>query len=151
MDDLQFKIFQLASDDYCCTQMILKMALDQEDKENIDLLKAANAFCGGVAFTGGICGVITGAVSVFGLYAGKGRADEYCSDNLETMSKHFINWFEIKYGSKNCRDIINSDFLEAESCERNYPTKCGTIVEKGFIKIWDILEENGYELGVREE
>lgn len=51
MDDTAFRIFRLASQGYCCTQILIKMALDEENKENKDLLRAVNGLCGGIGFS----------------------------------------------------------------------------------------------------
>lgn len=151
MDGLALNIYQLASIGYCCTQIMLKLVLMQEAKENPDLIKAANGLCGGIGFSGKTCGVLTGGICIFGLYAGKGSDSEYSKENFDKMIKEYTEWFEEEFESTECVDIVGYKLLVDESGERSYPTKCGDVIEKGFIKAWELLEEYGYELGEREE
>ena len=73
MDNTAFEMFRLKNAGYCCTQIMVKMALDEEEKENEDLLRAINGLCMGIGRTQKICGVLTGGVAILGLYAGKGN------------------------------------------------------------------------------
>lgn len=150
MDDIAFRIFQLASQGYCCTQIMVKIILEQEEKENIDLVKAVNGLCGGVGFSQGICGVVTGGICILGLYSGKGKDDEYRKEDFSEMMNEYIEWFEEEFGSKDCIDIVGDGLKIVNQGETSYPVKCGEIIEKGFIKVWQIMDEHNYELGERE-
>ncbi|HZJ76749.1 MAG TPA: C-GCAxxG-C-C family protein [Oscillospiraceae bacterium] len=149
MDDLGFYIFQLASQGYCCTQIMIKMILEQEGIENTDLVRAANGLCGGVGFSQGICGVLTGGICILGLYAGKGEDTENRKENFVEMIDEYMMWFEEEFGSKECADIVGNELEIGESGDASYPVKCGKLIEKGIIKILQILDEHNYTLGER--
>ena len=106
MDDIAFRMFKLKNAGYCCTQVMLKMALEEEEKENEDLLRAANGLCMGVGSTQKTCGVLTGGVAIFGLYAGKGKDMEYPKMEYSEMVDEYTEWFEEEFGSTECSDII---------------------------------------------
>ena len=42
MNEDALSIYTLASAGYCCTQILLKMALEEEGKENEDLIRAVH-------------------------------------------------------------------------------------------------------------
>ena len=150
MNEIAFRIFQLASDGYCCTQIMLKLVLEQEGRENVDLIKAVNGLCGGIGFSRGTCGVLIGGICIFGLYTGKGRVDEYKKKDFDRMIQNYMEWFKEEFQSTDCADIVGDELLIEASGEQSYPVKCGAILEKGFNKVWEIMDEYGYELGERE-
>lgn len=151
MNELAFRIFQLVSNGYCCTQIMLKLVLEQEEKDNVDLMKAVNGLCGGIGFSGGTCGVLTGGICIFGLYSGKGSDDEYKKEDFDEMIKKYMEWFEEEFGITDCAEIVGNELSVNASGERSYPVKCGGILEKGFNKVWQIIDEHGYVLGEREQ
>ncbi|WP_026895666.1 DVU_1555 family C-GCAxxG-C-C protein [Clostridiisalibacter paucivorans] len=149
MDEIAFRIFQLASQGYCCTQIMVKILLEQEGKENTDLIKAINGLCGGIGFSKGVCGVLTGGVCILGLYSGKGKDDEYRREDFGEMINEYMEWFEEEFGSKDCVDIAGDELKVGKLGETSYPVKCGGIIEKGLTKVWEIMDEHNYELGER--
>ena len=150
MDDLGFQMFRLTNAGYCCAQIMLKMALDTEEKENADLLRALNGFCMGVGSAQKTCGVLNGGIAMLGLYAGKGLDTEYAKPEFSGMADDFIGWFENEFGSTQCQDIIGVCSVTDFQSSQEYRLKCGDILMKSYNKIREILQENGYEFGNRE-
>ncbi|MFA6940945.1 MAG: DVU_1555 family C-GCAxxG-C-C protein [Clostridiaceae bacterium] len=150
MDDTAFRIFKLSSQGFCCTQTLIKMVLEDEDKENIDLIKAVHGLCGGIAYTKKACGLLTGGILVLGLYAGKGKAGEPCSDDYMTMMKEYNTWFEEEFGSTDCQDLVGAQEIRDEKGNINYPVKCGETLTKCYIKVQQILMEHDYDYGDRD-
>lgn len=150
MDDLGFTMFKLTNSGYCCAQIMLKLALDAEETENPDLLRALNGFCLGVGSTQKTCGVLSGGIPILGLYAGKGTDTERPKPGFSHMVDDYTGWFEHEFGSTQCQDIIGvcsvTDFLSSQE----YRLKCGDILQKSYGKLQEILQENGYEFGERE-
>lgn len=149
MNDDAFKIYRLASQGFCCSQIIMKMALEEEHKENPDLIKALHGLCGGVGFSKRTCGVLTGGVCVLGLYAGKGEPMEYPGENFMNMIHEYMEWFEQEFESNECGDIIGAHVISDENNNVSYPVKCGDILVKSYEKIPEILFKYGYEFGER--
>lgn len=150
MDDLGFQMFKLTNAGYCCAQIMIKMALDTEEKENEDLLRAANGLCMGVGSSQKTCGVLNGGIAILGLYAGKGADTEYPKQNFSGMVDEFGEWFETEFGSTQCRDIIGVCSVTDFQTNQEYRLKCGDILVKSYQKIQEILQENDYEFGSRE-
>ncbi|NYB72698.1 C_GCAxxG_C_C family protein [Sedimentibacter hydroxybenzoicus DSM 7310] len=148
-NDLAMKIYKLSTQGYCCTQIMLKLALDEENKGNQDLIKSANGFCKGLGGRQGICGVLSGGIMILSLYAGKGSDGEYSHNNYGSMVNEFIDWFEDEFCSLECIDIIGVNSFEENN--NSYMLKCGNILVKSYEKVVDILNENDYEFGYRED
>lgn len=131
-----FRMFELAAQGFCCSQILLILGLEEQGKENPDLIKAMNGLCGGLGRAGKVCGVLTGGVCLLGLYAGKGTAGEYSKYPLNAMVNELLEWFEGKHGSTECFGIID-DTLDSET---EYPVKCGNIVLDTYEKIQAMLK-----------
>lgn len=150
MDDMAFKLFKLVNAGYCCTQLMVKMALDEEEKENEDLLRALNGFCMGVGSTQKICGVLTGGIAILGLYAGKGNDIEYPKEEYSSMVDEYTEWFESEFKSTECRDIIGVCSVTDYTTNQEYRLKCGDILVKSYEKVQEILKDHNFEFGSRE-
>lgn len=150
MDDLAFRMFKLVNAGYCCTQIIMKMALDEEEKENADLLRALNGFCMGVGSTQRTCGVLTGGIAILGLYAGKGNDAEHPKEAYSAMVDEYTEWFEAEFGSTECRDIIGVCSVTDYATNQEYRLKCGDTLMKSYAKVQEILENHEFEMGSRE-
>jgi C_GCAxxG_C_C family probable redox protein len=129
---------------------MIKMALDEEGKENEDLLRAVNGLCQGIGGSQKSCGVLTGGVAIIGLYAGKGNDTQYPAENYGLMINEYIKWFEEEFQSLECMDIIGVLCVTDEKRNENYMLKCGDILLKSYAKIQEILYKYDYEFGSRE-
>jgi len=150
MDEMAFKMFKLFNAGYCCTQIMLKMALDEEEKENEDLLRALNGFCIGVGSNPRTCGVLTAGIAVLGLYAGKGSDREYSKPGYSDMVDEYTEWFESEFGSTECVDLIGVVTIKEWQTNQEYRLKCGNLLIKSYAKIQEILADHGFEFGSRE-
>ena len=148
MDELAFKIFKLSSGGFCCSQIMAKLALDYEEKENDDLVRSLNGLCRGIGGSQKTCGVMTGGISVLGLYGGKGNPIEYCNDKFQDMIEEYMGWFEEYFGSTECSDLIG--ITEFKEGDQSYQIKCGNILEDSYKKLIEIIEDYGFEYGKRE-
>lgn len=150
MDDLAFVMFKLVNSGYCCTQIMVKLAMEYEGKDNEDLIRAVNGLCMGVGSEQKICGVLTGGIITLGLYAGKGNDMEYPKPCFSDMVDEFTEWFEAEFGSTECRDIIGVCTVTEYNTNQEYRMKCGNVLIKSIEKIQEILSKNNFEFGSRE-
>ncbi len=130
-----FRMFQLAAQGYCCSQILLILGLEEQGKENPDLVKAMHGLCGGMGRSGKTCGALTGGVCLIGLAAGKGMPNEAGHGKINLMINELLEWFEEAHGSIECVGIL--DFSLDEGSE--YPIKCGSIVSGTFDKVQEII------------
>jgi C_GCAxxG_C_C family probable redox protein len=150
MDDLAFQMFKLANSGYCCTQVMMKLALEAEGKENEDLLRAVNGLCMGVGHTQKTCGLLIGGIAILGLYAGKGNDLEYPKPEYSGMVDEYREWFESEFGSTECVDIIGVCSMTDYATNQDYRLKCGDTLKKSYEKIQEILRDHHFEFGSRE-
>lgn len=142
MDELYMEMLELSSKGYYCSQILMKIILELEGKENTDLIRAMGGLIGGLGFNQKICGALTGGVCVLGYFASKGEDDEIEDENLSIMTKELIEWFESEGSDNkgiNCSEILDGDF-------NNKSKTCPNLVLNTFEKIVEILNKYGYEL-----
>lgn len=147
MDDLSVRLFKLSNDGFCCAQIMYKFALEDEESTNDDLVRAAQGLCRGIADTQKTCGVLTGGIGVLGLYGAKGGESEVANENFAQMIKEFHAWFKAEFGTTKCVTLIGErDFA---SSDQSFKPICAEIIKKAYVKVYEILQEHGYEYGNR--
>ena len=149
-DELGFQMFRLTNAGYCCSQIMLKLALDAEGKENEDLLRAVNGLCMGAGSYQKTCGVLTAGIAILGLYVGKGRDDEYPKPGFSEMVDEFTEGFIAEFGSKECSDIIGVCSVTDYQTNQSFRLKCGDVLMKSYNMLQEILREHDYEFGSRD-
>ena len=130
-----FRLFQLAAQGFCCSQIIMILGLEERGEENPELLKAMHGLCGGMGRAGKTCGALSGAVCLIGLNAGKGTPGESARSGMNLMINELLEWFESTYGSVDCAGILDQVLAEGNE----YPVQCGNIVANTFNKVQEIL------------
>jgi len=75
----------------------------------------ATGFCSGVAQTCGTCGALSGAIMGLGLWAGRSvRGDDETVEANYALVRRLIAAFEERFGSTNCRELIECDLSTEE-------------------------------------
>lgn len=148
MDELSLRLFKLSSEGFCCAQIMYKLALEDEGSSNDDLVRSAQGLCRGIADTQKTCGVLTGAIGVLGLYGAKGNETEKAEEDFLQMTKEFHAWFKAECGTTKCVTLIGErDF---SSTDQSFKPICAEIIKKAYVKVYEILQEHGFEYGNRE-
>ena len=140
MDEMY--MMELATKGYYCSQIIMKAILDAEEKENSDLIRAMVGLIGGIGFNQRICGAITGGICAIGYFTCKGEDDEIEDENANEMITELIKWFETEGTNgkgTECKDIIGGDL-------KNQMKVCPNLVSATLEKVFDILQEHGYDV-----
>lgn len=141
MDDSVLRIMQLGSQGLCCSQILMKMALEDMGEENIPLIRALSALCEGVGSCG-LCGAASGGACVIALFAAKGDAAEEEDIGYKLMLDEFMTWFRSaappRWGGIRCDEIITgSAAMESE--------KCGDIIVSVRNKVLEIVTQHGFD------
>lgn len=104
---------------YNCAQSIFSTFGPLFGLDEDTCLKVACPFGGGMACIGNVCGAVTGALMVIGLFRGKGvDDDEECKAHSYKLVQSFIDDFQTRYGSIVCRDLIECDLRRTGEYER---------------------------------
>lgn len=87
----------------CCSQIMLRVALDKLGLRNEDLIKSMFGLCEGTP-RGGTCGLVSAAACILSLARPREDALVLVSD--------FNEWFEDTWGSFSCRILTNGEPLK---------------------------------------
>ena len=142
MNDTIMRILPLAGQGFCCAQMLVLLALEQQGKENPDLIRAVGSLCHGLGKTGHTCGALLGGCCALGLYTGQGETGEEKHPDAETMIQELSLWFETytsAFGGSNCGKILERTGGEPDV------SVCGDLVSSTFDKVMEILELHGID------
>ena len=139
MNDTVLRLVKLKKTGFCCSQMMIILALEKQKKGNPDLVRSVGGLCFGIYGTGEACGALTGGACLLSLYAGKGVEEENANDRYITMIKELSDWFHEmagEFGGVRCDDIL-----------QRFPDKsiCAQIVADTYQKCMDLLVENGFD------
>ncbi|CAG34995.1 DVU_1555 family C-GCAxxG-C-C protein [Desulfotalea psychrophila] len=140
LDDIGMQVMELGAQGYCCTQIMVLLALDEMDRENPDLVRAASGFCNGMGDGTGPCGVYAGANLLLGLYAGKGLAMEQADGKLALMLEEFAQWFVSRtsaHAGIRCLDILDGSTPQMNT------SLCGSLLADAHGRVREILLDNG--------
>ena len=143
MDDMIFRLLNLKAKGYCCSQMILILALEAQGKTNPDLVRSMGGLCFGINWSGEVCGALSGGACLISLYAGKGGEEEAPDSRYMTMVGELVEWFTLaagdEYGGTRCHEILE-----------RFPDRsmCGRIVADTYGKCMDILVSHGFDPAV---
>ncbi|MBP6974306.1 MAG: C_GCAxxG_C_C family protein, partial [Syntrophorhabdus sp.] len=72
MDNLFLQTMKLYAKGFCCSQIIVMLAMEAEGKKNPDLVRSLGGLCFGVNWSGEVCGALSGGACLISLYSGKG-------------------------------------------------------------------------------
>lgn len=140
MHDESIRILQLGSQGFCCSQILMQLALDDMGLENSDLIRAMGGLCEGMG-QGELCGVATGAACVLALYGSKGTAQEEVLESLPAMLADFMDWFRRsgrEWGGIRCDDITMASGGRNEAV-------CGNIMQQARMTLLEILDAHGID------
>jgi len=140
MNDTILRLVKLKAKGFCCSQMMLILALEEQGKTNPDLVRSVGGLCFGIYGNGEVCGALTGGVCLISLFAGKGSEEETANDRYITMIMELTDWFHgtnnEEFGGTRCNDIL-----------KKFPDRsiCGQIVADTYEKCMDILVKYGFD------
>lgn len=146
MDDTS-RTIALGRKGFFCSQILMLQGLALQGKENPDLVRAIEGLAGGIGFTGGNCGALSGGACLLGLYAGKGAEEEEEDLRLMLMIGELSEWFKgrfgAQYGGIDCA-VILGDGMGGQL------TRCPPIIDETLQKVKELLVANGFDLAGRE-
>jgi len=140
MDDLMFRMMELKAKGFYCSQIMMILALEYQDKSNEDLVRSMAGLAFGVGI-GDVCGALTGGACILSLYAGKGADEEDEHFRLMGMLHELGEWFNESYAGQ--YGGISCDAISEEGSLRN--ERCGGVVAATYQKVLEILVANEFD------
>ena len=138
--DLFDRIMELSGYGYFCSQILAILMLEVTGEENPGLVKAMGGLNGGVGYSQGCCGCMTGGACVISYFTGKGEDTGMDEPEHKTALGEFTQWFQeemgIEYGGTDCRDITKGN--PAKRVEL-----CPQIIAATYEKCMEILSDKG--------
>ena len=138
--DLIDRVMELSQYGYFCAQIMAILMLDMTGEENPGLVKAMDGLNGGVGYSQGCCGCMTGGACVLSYFTGKGEDTAFEDANHKPAMAEFTKWFEeemtAEYGGIDCRDITKGN-------PANRVAYCPQIIAASFEKCVEILQDRG--------
>lgn len=107
------RVRELFESGYYCSEAVLLTLAEGQDLHSDLIPRIATGFAAGVARTGRMCGALSGAIAGLGLALGRDHPDE-SPDRVYTAVQALLTGFEQKYGSIDCRTLIDLDLLTLE-------------------------------------
>ena len=101
------------------------MAVGQEKAGLVgdSAIKAMGAFGGGIAATGGTCGILIGGVALVSSMYSRARLEEKEDPRMWSLNREFIKKFEKLtqlHGGMNCRDIAGVNWKDKATVKDYY-------------------------------
>jgi C_GCAxxG_C_C family probable redox protein len=126
-------VFDLFKEGFACSQICLsemsdEIGLDREDAKKI------SALLGGGAWSGEMCGAVSGCLMALGMRYGNSKANDLKTrDHGMEITTKFKERFEAEYGSIVCRKILGYDISKPEDMKmiqekKLFETKCSKLV-----------------------
>lgn len=141
MKEYYLDILRLANQGYCCSQIVVQLALDLQGRENHGLIRALAALCHGFPGNKGACGALTGAGCLLAYYGGKGSPEEEEHERLPLMLDELGQWFE-NHCAKRSHSIFCQDIVVDGQPDT---TICGELLSACYGQAMTILVENGFD------
>jgi C_GCAxxG_C_C family probable redox protein len=91
------------------------VGLEKIDQYDENVIKAVGALGGGIAGSGSVCGILTGAVAVISSLHGRGSLARKENPRMWGVSQKLIREFDSlskEFGGQNCRDIAKVDWAK---------------------------------------
>lgn len=130
---------------FSCSQAVLSTFSKRFGLNRKKALKIAQAFGGGIAQTGQICGAVSGALMVIGLEHGRTKAEDVeAKEKTYEVTKEFMDKFKSQNGSIICKDLLGHDISTPEGMARSeeknlFETVCPNFVQSAVKILEQIL------------
>lgn len=141
MSNEMFRMLELVTNGYYCSQILLTLGLDNRGQHNPDLIRTMAGLAHGAGFGQGTCGALTGGACLLAYYAGKGADEEEENESFMIMRNRLAEWFidsvGEQYGGIDCETIVGDG--------EDKQLRCGQIVGNVYACVMALLEEYGID------
>ncbi len=128
-----------------CAQSVCAPYAGDFGIEQLDALRMAAGFGGGIGRTGETCGAVTGALMVLGMKYGATTGDPAAKERMYVIAQDFMKRFEDRHGSLRCRDLVGADISTVEgrasmSARKTHANICAGLVAEATELLDEMLK-----------
>lgn len=134
MQDTRKNVSRLSAQGYCCSQIIVAMALEAQSDENPELINAMRALCKGM-HAGLVCGTLTGGACLLAMFDPKAAESEL----IPRLTEWFEETYTAAYCGMDCKTILGDDPM-------NKFERCPGIVAETYEKCRELLLDIGVQI-----
>jgi len=129
----------------------LAVGQEKTGRVNPEIIKAMGAYGGGVARSGRVCGILTGAVGMMASLYGTGDPAVREDPKLKPLAVKLVRRFEeltAPYGGVDCACIVEIDFNDEQkrrwfrSAPDSTRRRCESLICDMAVYLGQLLEEN---------
>ncbi len=103
---------------YNCAQSVVAAFAREVGLDESTAIKMAGVFGGGLAHQGHVCGAVSGALMIIGLKYNGIEPDYSSRESGFAIGTDFIEEFESRHQTIDCRDLIGCDLSTADGLKR---------------------------------
>lgn len=151
MNPMMLELLPLVRQGYCCSQLLILLMLQLQQRENPDLVRAMHGLCHGIGQSDGPCGLLTGGACALALAAGKGADTETAHPMLTPLLNDYAVWFYERtslYGGQSC-GCIAAGLGASPAGGRDAtpdPVACGDLLAQCWEKILELAQSYDLDL-----
>lgn len=141
MNALVLELLPYVRQGYCCSQLLLVLAMQLRGEDNPGLLRAMRGPCHGIGQSGGPCGLLSGGAAALAWLSGVDGGDEH--PMLEAMINEYGVWFlerTLDWGYS-CESIIQGLASEAGKYIDKNDTPDMSLCAEFLVQCWDKIME----------
>lgn len=148
MNPLLLDLIPWVREKYCCSQLLVLLALQTTGEENPALVRAMWGFCQGMG--GGLCGLLTGGTAALSYFAGHGGAEDEAHPMAAALLDDYVGWFNERtsvYGGNTCERVGTALLGQVPTREGGVPdmTRCGDLLAECWEKILELCAAYGID------
>ncbi len=115
MNDIESAVSHFENTKFNCSQAIISTYGPKFGVDQVSCLKISEAFGGGIANLGNICGAVSGALMVIGLAHGRAKDDDLQAKKTSIrLGEEFITKFKMRNNTIMCKELLNFEINTEE-------------------------------------
>ena len=134
---------ELFESGFYCAESVLLAVAESRGIESDLIPKIATGFCSGISRTCGMCGAVSGGILAISLLTGRSSARESTRKSFSKVKK-FRKAFEKRFGTTNCRQLIDCDLGTEEGqkqfIDNNLAEQCKQYTEEATKMVLEVLK-----------
>lgn len=147
MNPLMMEMLPYVSQGYCCSQIMIQLALRTSGEDNPALVRSMWGFCLGMGQTGGTCGILTGGIAALSYHVG--LSGQPVHPMALPIITDFVDWFNqlaVCARGNTCPAVTGALLGRDHNVDTPDMIACGALLAEGWGKIVELADSYGIDL-----